>query len=140
MDGEARKWFRELPTGLIAGIDALDATFFRHWGDIRDYLFYITEFGALKRNGESLSDFTKIFNKMYQKNTNEIKPSETSTMITYGNAFVDEFSLLLRERRSTNLAAVQESTIEVESNILEVERLKGESDRGIKDKKKKKEE
>ena len=35
---------------------------------------------------------------------------------------------------------MQEYAIEVESNILAVERLKGEFDRGVKDKKKKKEE
>ena len=35
---------------------------------------------------------------------------------------------------------MQESTIEVESNVLAFERLKGESDRGVKDKKRQKEE
>ena len=65
LDGESRKCFRELPIGSIIEIDALDAAFFRHLGDRRDYLYYITEFGALKRmNGESLSNFTKRFNKM----------------------------------------------------------------------------
>ena len=55
LDGEDRKWFKELPMGSIIEIDALDATFLRHWGDRRDYLYYITGFGALKRNdGESL--------------------------------------------------------------------------------------
>jgi hypothetical protein len=51
-------------------------------------LYYITEFGALKRkNGESVSDFTKIFNKMYSKIPDEIKPTETSAKITFVNAF-----------------------------------------------------
>jgi hypothetical protein len=49
LDGEARKWFRSLPPNSIVGIDALDDTFLRHWGDKKDYLYYITEFGALKR-------------------------------------------------------------------------------------------
>ena len=76
LDGEARKWFRELPTSSIAGIDALDVAFLRHWRDRRDCFYYIIEFGELKgKNGESLSDFTKRFNKMYQKIPNEIKPS-----------------------------------------------------------------
>ena len=104
LDGEARKWFSELPVGSITGIDALYASFLRHWGDRRDYLYYITEFGALKlKNGESLSYFTKRFNKMYQKIPNEIKPSETAAMIAYAIAFEAIFSLFLRERRSLNL-------------------------------------
>ena len=92
LDGEARKWFKILPPNSIVDIDALDDTFLRHWGDNKYYLYYITEFGALKRKqGESISDFTKRFNKMYSKIPNEIKPTETSARITFANAFDAEF-------------------------------------------------
>jgi hypothetical protein len=116
----------------------LDEAFLKQWGDRRDYMYYITEFGDLRRkNGESVSDFTKRFNKMYNKIPDEIKPTEASTKITFANAFDVEFSLLLRERRSTTLLSMQEATIEVESNILASEKLKNKSDR---DKKKQREE
>jgi len=60
----------------IDNIDALDDTFLRHWGDKKYYLYYITEFGDLKtKQGESISDFTKRFNKMYSKIPDEIKPT-----------------------------------------------------------------
>jgi predicted component of viral defense system (DUF524 family) len=96
-------------------------------------LYYIVEFGALKRNqGESISDFTKRFNKMYSKISDEIKPTETSTKITFSNAFDADFSLLLRERRSTTLSLMHEATIEVESNILAVEKLNSRGDRDMK--------
>ena len=49
LDGEVRKWFRELPPNSIDGIDALEEVFMRQWGDTKDYLYYITEFGSLKR-------------------------------------------------------------------------------------------
>jgi hypothetical protein len=88
LDGEVRKWFWGLPPASIADIDALDEAFIKQWGDRRDYLYYITEFGALKRkNGESISDFTKRFNKMYGRIPDEIKPTEASAKITYANAF-----------------------------------------------------
>ena len=62
-------------------------------------MYYITEFGALrKKNGESVSNFTKRFNNMYKNTPDEIKPTKTSTKITFANAFDAEFSLLLRER------------------------------------------
>lgn len=57
-------------------------------------------------------------------------------MISYANTFEVDFSLLLRERRSPNLATMQESSIEVESNMMVANRLKGESDRGSRAKKK----
>jgi hypothetical protein len=130
LDGEVRKWFRGLPPASIADIEALDEAFIKQWGDRRDYLYYITEFGALKRkNGESISDFTKRFNKMYGRIPDEIKPTEASAKITYANAFDADFSLLLRERRSTTLLSMQEATIEVESNILASDRLKTRSDK-----------
>lgn len=54
--------------GSIAGIDALYATFLRHWGNRRDYLYYITKFGELKRkSGEYLLDFTKYLIKCIKK-------------------------------------------------------------------------
>jgi hypothetical protein len=130
LDGEARKWFRGLPLGSIVGIEALDDAFLRHWGDKKYFLYYIIEFGSLKRKeGESVSYFSKRFNKMYNKIPTEIKPTETSTKITYASAFDPEFFLLLRERRSTSLAHMQDATLEVESNILAVDKLRGKSDR-----------
>jgi hypothetical protein len=131
---EATKWFRILPPNSIVDIDALDDTFLRHWGYKKDFLYYITEFGSLKRKqGEYISDFTKIFNKMDSKISDEIKPTETSAEITFVNAFDVDFSLLLRERRYATLSLMQEVAIEVEYNILVVEKLKS---RGERDKKK----
>lgn len=52
-------------------------------------------FGNLKKeNGESVSDFTKRFNRMYSKIPAEIKPTNTSAKITYANSFDSEFCLL----------------------------------------------
>ena len=112
LDREARKWFRSLPAGSIVGIEALDELFLRQWGDRKDYLYYITEFGALKRkNSESLTDFTKRFNKVYQKIPVEVKPPKTTTMITFSNAFDAKFALWLRATKPQTLAAMQEAAL-----------------------------
>ena len=105
LDGEVRKWFRGLAPGSIAGIEALDNAFLRQWGDKKDFMYYMTEFGSLKRTeGESVPDFSKRFNKMYNRIPTEINPSEASSMITYSSAFDPDFCLLLRERRDATLA------------------------------------
>ena len=49
LDGHARKWFKDLPAGSIDGIEQLDDVFLKHWGDRRDFLYYITEFGNLRK-------------------------------------------------------------------------------------------
>jgi hypothetical protein len=88
LDGKVRKWFQDLPPTSITNIDALDKDFIKEWGDRRDYVYYIIEFGALKRkNGEFISYFTKRFNKMYGRIRDEIKLTEASTKITYAHAF-----------------------------------------------------
>jgi ribonuclease HI len=130
LQGEARKWFKALPLGSIDGIRALDNAFLRQWGDKKDFMYYMTEFGSLKRKeGESVSDFSKRFNKMYNKIPAEIKPSEASAKITYSSAFDPDFCLLLRERRAATLAHMQDAAVEVESNILAVNRLRNAGDR-----------
>jgi len=129
LDGEVRKWFRGLPPGSIAGIEALDSVFLRQWGDRKDFMYYMTEFGYLKKmEGESVFDFSKIFNKMYNKIPTEIKPSEASAQISYAGAFDPYFCLLLRERRATSLAQIKDAAIEVESNILAANTLRNKAD------------
>jgi uncharacterized small protein (DUF1192 family) len=129
LDGEVRKWFRGLAPRSIAGIEALDSAFLRQWGDRRDYMYYMTEFGDLKKmDGESVFDFSKRFNKMYNKILVDIKPLEASAQISYAGAFDPDFCLLLRERRATTLAQMQDAAIEVESNILAADRLRNKAD------------
>jgi hypothetical protein len=118
-----------LAPGSIAGIEALDGAFLRQWGDKEDFMYYMKEFGSLKNmEGESVSDFSKRFNKMYNKILAEINPSEASAKISYASAFNPDFCLLLRERRATSLAQMQYAAIEVESNILEADRLRNKTD------------
>jgi hypothetical protein len=107
-----------LALGSITGIEALDSAFLRQWGDRKDFMYYMTEFGSLKKmEGESISDFSKRFNKMYNKIPAEIKPSEASAKISYVSVFGPNFCVLLRERRATSLAQMQDASIEVESNV-----------------------
>ena len=60
MDGEARKWSRDILVGSINEIYSLEGTFMRQWGETKDFLYYITKFRALKRKlDELVIDFTK---------------------------------------------------------------------------------
>jgi hypothetical protein len=66
---------------------------------------------------------------MYKNIPVEIKPTETSAKMTYANSFNPDFCLLLRERRATSLAHMKDVAIEVESNILAVDKLRSKVDR-----------
>jgi hypothetical protein len=66
---------------------------------------------------------------MFGKIPAEIKPSDASAKITFFVAFDPDFCLILRERRSTTLALMQDAALEVESNIMASQKLKGKVER-----------
>ena len=66
---------------------------------------------------------------MYSKIPTKIKPTDTSSRITYANGFDSDFYLFLRERRSSSLSLMQDATLEVESNIVASQKVKGKIDR-----------
>jgi hypothetical protein len=69
------------------------------WGEKRDHQYSLTDFSTLKKkNGESLLEFYKMFNQLY----NIFRPSPT-TKVTYAASHDPDFSMMLRERRSINL-------------------------------------
>ena len=49
LDGEVRKWFKELLANKITLIEELHDAFMRKWGDTKYHTYYITEFGSLRR-------------------------------------------------------------------------------------------
>jgi hypothetical protein len=99
-EGQVRTWFRGLPTGSIGSYDELENAFIRQWGERKDHLYYLTEFGALrKKNSESVLEFTQRFNKLYNKIPAEVKPSQPAAKVTFVGAFDPDFALLLRERK-----------------------------------------
>jgi hypothetical protein len=88
-----------------------------------------------RKGGESVSEFSKRFNKMYKKIPDEIKPTQTMEKITYRSSFDSEFYLVLRKRRSPSLVHMQDVSLEVESNIVASDKMRGKSDRDRRKKK-----
>ena len=62
---------------------------------------------------------------MYSKIPAEIKPTKTYAKLTYANSFDVEFSLFLREIRANTLVNIQEASLEVESNLMAANKLRG---------------
>ena len=110
----------------------------KKWGDRKDYVYYLTEFRTLKKKpNEPLADFTKRFNKIYQKIHEEIKPPETIAMITFENSLECEFALWLRGEKAQTLMDMQEAAIGVQSNLMASNKLKMEEKKAGKEKKNK---
>jgi hypothetical protein len=139
-EGQVRTWFRSLPAGSLGSYQELENAFIRKWGERKDHLYYLTEFGALeKKNSESVLEFTQRFNKLYNKIPAEVKPFQPSTKVTYAGAFDPDFALLLRERRSLDLPKMQDDAVEIESNMMASGKIKAKTENVNKENKKFKE-
>jgi hypothetical protein len=133
-EGQVRTWFRGLPVDSIPSYNDLETSFLRQWGEKKDHLYYLTEFRALrKKTSETVLEFIQIFNKLYHKIPTEVKPSQPAAKVTFAGAFDSDFALLLRERRSTTLAGMQDDAIEIESNMMASKKLKTKVEMGTRE-------
>jgi hypothetical protein len=133
-EGQVRTWFRGLATRSIQSYDELENDFIRQWGERKDHLYYLTEFGALrKKKFESVLEFTQRFNKLYNKIPAEVKPSQPAAKVTFAGAFDLDFALLLRERRSVDLTKMQDDDLEIESNMMASGKIKTKLETGNKE-------
>jgi hypothetical protein len=77
-----------LSANLIGSYDELESAFVRQWGERKDHLYYLTEFGDLrKKNSETVLEFTQRFNKLYNKILAKVKPSQPTMKVTFAGAF-----------------------------------------------------
>jgi hypothetical protein len=114
-----RTWFRALAIGSLRSYEELEFFFIKQHGERRDHVYYLTEFRALrKKNTESVLEVMQRFNKLYNKILVEVKPFQPTTKVTFVGAFDPDFTLLLRERRSTDLTKMQDDALEIESNMM----------------------
>jgi hypothetical protein len=110
---------------------ALEDAFLRQWGKRKDHLYYLTEFGSLRKtNSETVMEFIQRFNKLYNKIPVEVKPSQPAAKVTFAGAFKPDFALLLRERRGATLTRMQDDVVEIESNMMAFGKLKAKVEMG----------
>lgn len=67
---------------------------------------------------ESIKYFSFGFNSIYNSLPVDCKPPEGMAKLHFAEDFDDEFSLFLREMRSTTLAQMMSDAIEVEINMM----------------------
>jgi len=91
-----------------------------------------------KKNGEFVLDFNKRFNNLYNKIPTNIKPSSTTTKVTYPTAHDLDFTIMLKKIRIATLDQMQKDEFYIEGNMDALDNIKLKVE--IFDKKKKKEE
>ena len=114
LEGDARKWFRNLAPDSIHSWVAFHNLFMEKWGEKKDHQYYLSEFSSMKKkNSESVNDFNKRFNKMYNRIPDDIRPSQAAAKVAYAIAYDPDFAMILRERRSRNLDIMQNDAVDI---------------------------
>jgi hypothetical protein len=91
----------------------------------------LIDFGSLKKkNSETIVEFIQRFNKLYNKIPVKVKPSQPVAKVTFVGAFEPNFTLMLRERRGATLTRMQDDAVEIESNIMDLGKLKKKLETG----------
>lgn len=104
LGGDVKKWFRGLPVGSIAKLDAFHQTFLAIWEIKKNPFQLLNEYKRMKRKpNETVEEYCEIFNTFYNTLPQDIKPSPGLTLIDFPDGFNVDMEYQLRERDSTTL-------------------------------------
>jgi hypothetical protein len=102
-------------------------------GDKKNPLELLTQYNNMKKAPEeTMSKFTAHFLKVYNSIPAKVKLAPMAAQLQYTDSLDNNFSLLFRERRSTNLDAIMSNAIEVEVNMMASGKIKQRFNRGDK--------
>jgi hypothetical protein len=73
---------------------------------------------------ETFQEFSTRFMKVYNAIPDQVKLPLGDAQLHYVDAFSNDFALLLRERRSSNLVDMMNDAIEVEHNLMASGKIK----------------
>lgn len=103
--------------------------FLGKWEQKRNSLQLLTQYDNLKRGmNEFVQHFFDRFMRTHESIPADVKPPPVATKLHYADAFDSEFTLLLRERRSTSLENMMQDAIEVEVNLSTSNKTKERGD------------
>ena len=123
--GEVRKWFKALAAGSLHNWNEFEDSFLRKWGNRTNPVQALTENNSLKRVvDETVQNFSKIFNKVYDSILSHLKPPPGAAQLRYVEAFDYDFSILLRERESPSLGEMLKDFVKLEVNKIEAKNSK----------------
>lgn len=97
----------------------MERVFIQRWGEKRDHGYSLREFNAIKNKSyETMAEFVRIFNKLYNSLPAEIKPPLAGAKINFSRAFESNFGFTLRERRASTLDQIQIDALGISANLV----------------------
>ena len=120
---DVKDWFRGLDTSRILDINRFHAIFLEKWEEKNNVVQMLTCYNQLKRGtDDSINILSSRFNTIYNSLPTYYKSLEGMAKLHFAEAFVDEFAMFLRERRSPTLAQMMPNVVEIEINMMSSKR------------------
>jgi hypothetical protein len=83
------------------------------------------EYNNMKKASEEIvQEFLARFMKVYNSIPAEVQPPPRATQLRYTDSFDNDFSLLLRERRSSNIDVIMSNAIKFKVNMMASMKIK----------------
>lgn len=115
-----KKWLKGLPPNSIHDIPSLYQSFIKKSEFKTNPLQILAEYKNLKRNvGESVHDYSKRFNNVYNALPRHMKPPQGMALVRYPEGFDADMAYHLRERDYNTLEDIKKGAVSVEANLIE---------------------
>jgi hypothetical protein len=120
LEGYVVEWFTYFDADKFNTLDSILDEFRKRWGDKKEHRFQLVSLTTShKKENETVVEFNTKFNNLVKSLHNEIKPSYTTILIYYIEAFEGDMRYSLRDKDPQTLGAAQETTVRIEQNMLE---------------------
>jgi hypothetical protein len=120
LEGDVAKWFTDFSAAKFSTLEEILNEFRKIWGDQKEHRFQLAALTTShKKQNVTVVEFNTKFNSLVKGLHRDIKPSDTTILIYYIEAFEGEIRYALRDKDPQTLEATQATAIRIEQNILE---------------------
>jgi hypothetical protein len=98
LEGDVVEWFTDFSVAKFSTLDEILNEFRKRWGDQKEHRFQLAVLTtSQKKENETVVEFNTKFNSLVKSLHRDIKPSDTTILIYYFEAFEGEMRYALRD-------------------------------------------
>jgi hypothetical protein len=118
LEGDVVEWFSDQDPNKFSTLSEIVKSFRERWGDQKENRFLLASLSSSqKKKNETMDEFNKRFNDLLKSLPKNIKPSHTTILIYYMEAFEGEMRYQLRDKDPQTLRNAQVITVRIDKNM-----------------------
>jgi hypothetical protein len=118
LEGDVAEWFSEQDPNKFSTLAEIIKAFKERWGDQKENRFLLASLSSSqKKENETMDEFNKRFNDLVKSLPTNIKPSDTTILIYYMEAFEGEMRYALRDKDPQTLKDAHVMAVRIYKNM-----------------------